>query len=64
LCFLGLEKVHELTTRKRYRLRVDLTDFSGAFAYAEYDYFVVGDVGTNFRLISLGEYSGTAGQFA
>uniref|UniRef100_A0A8C7XMX0 Fibrinogen C-terminal domain-containing protein n=1 Tax=Oryzias sinensis TaxID=183150 RepID=A0A8C7XMX0_9TELE len=60
--WLGLEKISALTKDKsnRWKLRVDLWDFEGGSAYAEYEDFRVGDESTNYRL-SVGRYSGTAG---
>jgi len=57
--WLGLDKIHRLT-KERSRLRVDLEDFSGNTAYAEYSVFGVSDEGIKYKL-SLGSYSGTAG---
>ena len=54
--WLGLEKIHRLT-KERSRLRVDLEDFDGETAYAEYDLFAVGDEGSKYKL-SIGNYSG------
>ncbi|RVE56345.1 hypothetical protein OJAV_G00220280 [Oryzias javanicus] len=58
--WLGLEKISVMTKSKRWKLRVDLWDFEGGSAYAEYDDFRVGDESTNYRL-SVGRYRGTAG---
>jgi len=57
--WLGLDKIHRLT-KEQSKLRVDLEDFSGSTAYAEYSSFGVGDEGSKYKL-SLGGYSGTAG---
>ena len=54
--WLGLDKIHRLT-KERSKLRVDLEDFSGNTAYAEYSSFGVGDEGSKYKL-SLGSYSG------
>ena len=54
--WLGLDKIHRLT-KERSKLRVDLVDFSGKTAYAEYSSFGVGDEGSEYKL-SLGSYSG------
>ena len=54
--WLGLEKIHRLT-KARSRLRVDLEDFDGETAYAEYDLFAVGDEESKYNL-SIGNYSG------
>ena len=58
--WLGLEKLHRLTTYGVWQIRVDLEDFSGNSAYAEYSNFAIGNELTNYRL-SIGGYSGTAG---
>jgi len=54
--WLGLDKIHRLT-KERSRLRVDLEDFDGETAYAEYDLFAVGDEESKYKL-SIGNYSG------
>jgi len=51
-----------LTSGKRQRLRVDLADFEGNSRYAEYDDFIVDSACQQYKLTSLGTYSGTAGQ--
>ena len=55
--WLGLDKVHRLTNNGKYQLRVDLEDFAGNTAYAEYDSFGVASEGNKYKL-SLGNYSG------
>ena len=50
-----------LTAAAPYILRVDLTDWEGHTAYAEYSNFVLGVAETNYTILSLGTYSGTAG---
>ena len=54
--WLGLDKIHRLT-KEQSRLRVDLEDFNGNTAYAEYSLFDVGDEGSNY-VLNLGTYSG------
>ncbi|XP_046861531.1 fibrinogen-like protein A [Xenia sp. Carnegie-2017] len=58
--WLGLDKIYRLTSAKRNKLRVDLGDWSGNKAYAEYDYFAVKNESKKYQL-SRGAYSGTAG---
>ena len=58
----GNNNLNLLTTAKRYKLRIDLADFNGTTAYAEYDNFIVESSTDKYRLSSIGNYSGTAGQ--
>ncbi|XP_046861519.1 ryncolin-4-like, partial [Xenia sp. Carnegie-2017] len=58
--WLGLDKIYRLTSARRNKLRVDLRDWSGNEAYAEYDYFAVKNENKKYQL-SLGKYSGNAG---
>ena len=51
----------EITAARSYRLRVDLADWADNTAYAEYSSFVLGGATSNYTLVSLGDYSGTAG---
>nr|XP_028570336.1 tenascin isoform X2 [Podarcis muralis] len=57
--WLGLDKLHKITSQGQYELRVDLRDH-GETAYALYDKFFVGDARSRYRLKVEG-YSGTAG---
>ena len=58
--WLGLSKVHRLTSNGTNSLRVDLGDFDGNTAYAQYSTFNIGDSTTEYTL-NVGGYSGTAG---
>ncbi|XP_059371373.1 microfibril-associated glycoprotein 4-like isoform X2 [Carassius carassius] len=60
--WLGLEFLHELTTRYQYKLRVDLEDFEGKKAYSVYDSFSVGSEATGYKLQVSGFVDGGAGQ--
>ena len=58
--WLGLEKIHSLTTRKQYKLRVDLQDWDLKWRYAEYDHFYVDSEDKGYKLHVSG-YHGNAG---
>ena len=58
--WLGLSKIHRLTKEGSNTLRVDLGDFEGNTAYANYSTFNVGDGSTEY-ILTVGGYSGTAG---
>ena len=55
--WLGLDKIHSLTSENNSVLRVDLEDFNGTRVFAEYDMFAVQSEDDKYRLI-LGAYSG------
>ena len=55
--WLGNDKIHHLTANKNNILRVDLEDFDGNTAYAEYNMFGVMSGNESYKLI-LGSYSG------
>ena len=55
--WLGLNKLHRLTSSGNYKLRVDLKNFAGNTYYAEYDVFEVASEGEKYKL-SVGNYSG------
>ena len=55
--WLGLDKIHRLTSSGTYKLRVDVEDFAGIIAFAEYDFFEVSSEGEKYKL-SLRSYSG------
>ena len=58
--WLGLELLHRLTSAYKFKLRVDLADWSGETAYASYSTFSIANATDGYRL-SVGGYSGTAG---
>ncbi|XP_019852532.1 PREDICTED: ryncolin-2-like [Amphimedon queenslandica] len=58
--WLGLSKIHRLTKEGSNTLRVDLGDFEGNTAYANYSTFSVSDGSTEY-ILTVGGYSGTAG---
>ena len=55
--WLGLDKIHRLTNSEQCKLRVDLEDWEGNSAYAEYDDFDVSNGETKYQL-SIGTYTG------
>nr|XP_056716351.1 tenascin isoform X1 [Euleptes europaea] len=57
--WIGLDKLHKITSQGQYELRVDLRDHNET-AYALYDKFSVGDARSRYRL-KVDGYSGTAG---
>ena len=61
--WLGLDKIHRLTSDHNNVLRVDLEDFEGNTAYDEYNMFGVMSEENKYKLI-LGAYSGKKKCFA
>lgn len=59
--WMGLEKLHELTSSRLHELRIDLEDFEGKQKHAIYSAFVVSDEASSYAMSVLGKYSGTAG---
>ncbi|ROL41150.1 Microfibril-associated glycoprotein 4 [Anabarilius grahami] len=59
--WLGLEFLHLLTRRNRYKLRVDLEDFDGTKAYAVYESFSVDSETDGYKLHVSGFVDGGAG---
>ncbi|XP_016975144.1 fibrinogen-like protein 1 [Drosophila rhopaloa] len=59
--WIGCEKLHYLTASRRHELYIELVDFDNVTAFARYDDFVVGGEYAEFRLTSLGKYTGNAG---
>ena len=58
--WLGLGKINQLTETGNWLLRIDLESYDDTRAYAEYQSFSIGGALTEYNL-SIGEYSGTAG---
>ena len=55
--WLGLDKIHRLTSQTKNKLRIELEDFDGNTSYAEYDTFAVADEADNYTL-SVAGYKG------
>ncbi|PFX17173.1 Fibrinogen C domain-containing protein 1 [Stylophora pistillata] len=49
--WLGLDKIHRLTSNNNFRLRVDLHDFEGNIRHAEYNLFGVMNDNDKYKLI-------------
>ena len=63
LMHAGNDNLHLLTFFKRQELRIELGDWEGHRSYAKYDNFRVGSEHMQYKLISLGNYHGDAGQY-
>lgn len=61
--FVGLEKIHELTSSQKHELLVMLENFEGYRRYAHYDEFLIANETERYRLKKLGKYSGNAGDY-
>jgi hypothetical protein len=59
----GNDAIHALTKEHDQELRVQLKDFDGNTAYAQYSTFYIHDVNSKYRLHVSG-YTGTAGEYA
>ncbi|XP_049630008.1 fibrinogen C domain-containing protein 1 [Suncus etruscus] len=63
--WLGLQRIHALTTQATYELHVDLEDFDNSTAFAHYGSFGVGlfsvDPEEDGYPLTVADYSGTAG---
>uniref|UniRef100_A0A2M4ARN8 Putative ficolin n=2 Tax=Anopheles triannulatus TaxID=58253 RepID=A0A2M4ARN8_9DIPT len=59
--WLGLEKMHQITSGRKHELMVELKDFSGNYKYARYNAFEIGTESAKYNLKVLGNYTGTAG---
>ncbi|XP_050957326.1 microfibril-associated glycoprotein 4-like [Labeo rohita] len=59
--WLGVEYIHQLTSRYRYRLRVDVEDYEGNKAYAVYESFSVESEANGYKLHVSGFVDGGAG---
>ncbi|CAH1256512.1 ANGPT4 [Branchiostoma lanceolatum] len=58
--WLGLEVIHQLVSQETHDLRIELGDWEGREAHAQYSRFNVSDEADGYRL-NFGDYTGTAG---
>lgn len=56
--FLGLEKVHRLTTEQPHELYIQMRKFDGTTLMARFEAFAISDENDGFRLSTLGAFSG------
>ncbi|XP_049542159.1 ficolin-2-like [Anopheles darlingi] len=59
--WLGLDRIHQLTSSKPHELVVLLEDFDGNSTYAKYGLFEIGGESQKYTLSKLSGYTGTAG---
>lgn len=59
--WLGLDKIHELTSNRLHELRIEMENFKGEKVVAKYAEFYISDESSGYALKMLGEYSGDAG---
>jgi len=59
--WLGNQPIYALTNQDNYRLRIDMWDWEGNRAYAEYDFFRIDSERSKYRIHIRG-YNGDAGQ--
>ncbi|EDV98376.1 GH23081 [Drosophila grimshawi] len=59
--FIGLEKLHKMTKAVDQELLIVMEDFKGRKRFARYEQFVIGSEEEAFKLLTLGHFSGDAG---
>lgn len=59
--FIGLDKLHAITTARPHELYIQLEDFGGSIKFARYEDFLISAESDFYRLAKLGVYSGDAG---
>ena len=51
--WIGLQHLYQMTTRRKYKLKVDLEDWDGRWFYAVYDTFFIQDEDEEYRLVQM-----------
>lgn len=59
--FIGLKNLYQLLSSSQHELYIYLEDFLGKSRYARYDNFTIGNSDERYKLASLGNYTGNAG---
>ncbi|XP_052861621.1 fibrinogen-like protein 1 [Anopheles cruzii] len=59
--WLGLERIHQLTSRSSYELMIILEDFDRNLTYAKWEQFAVADENNQYKILKLKGFQGTAG---
>lgn len=59
--WMGLSKIHELTSSRLHELMIVMENFDGTKKNAKYSAFAISDESTSYALNILGKYSGEAG---
>ncbi|XP_049548178.1 angiopoietin-related protein 1-like [Anopheles darlingi] len=58
--WLGLERMHQLTSARAHEIIFEMKDMKGAYEYARYNAFKVGSESEKYKVKTLGSHSGTA----
>lgn len=58
--FLGLEKIHRLTTEQPHELYIHMQNTDKSTFYARYDQFAISGEDNQYQLINLGAFTGSA----
>lgn len=59
--FLGLQKIHLLTSQQPHELIIHMQRFDGTTFYARYDEFAISGEEDQYRITQLGDFSGSTG---
>lgn len=58
--WLGLDKIHELTSSQIHELSIEMEDFGGVKMHARYSGFAISGEANSYALSVLGKFSGDA----